>query len=194
MIARQDACESLELEKEATVRDHSLPPCLYLFTGISFAGKSVLACQLVEHLGVPRVDPDEVSHRLGLGLAGEFLSDAQWARIHTMAEEAACAHLRAGVSVVYDTTAFTRRQRDALRDLAQSCGATTQLIFVDTPRELAYQRWLANERTRERPRVHPDDFTMVADRFEPPGRDEYALRFTPEDDVNAWIAARIDSA
>ena len=167
-----------------------MPPCLYLFTGISFAGKSLLARQMAARLGVPRVDPDEVSHRLGLGLAGEFLSDAQWAEIHAIAEQEACAHLRAGRSVVYDTTAFTRQQRDALRELARGCGATTRLIFIDTPRDLAYQRWLANEQTRERPRVHPDDFAMVADLFEAPGSDEDALRCTPEDDAAEWIATQ----
>ena len=63
-----------------------MAPRLYLFTGISFAGKSVLARQVAARLGMPRVDPDEVSHRLGLGLAGEFLSDVQWGQIHTKAE------------------------------------------------------------------------------------------------------------
>jgi predicted kinase len=154
----------------------------------------VLARRLAEHLGVPRVDPDEVSHRFGHGLSGEFLSHAQWAQIHAMAEEEACAHLRAGRSVVYDTTAFTRLERDHLRAMAVRCGATSSLIFVDTPRELAYQRWLVNEQTRERPRVHPDDFAMVADLFEPPGSDEDALRFTPEDHIDAWIAARFAPA
>lgn len=173
--------------------DYSRPPCLYLFTGISFAGKSVLARRLAAHLGVPCIDPDQVSHRLGLGLAGEFLSDAQWARIHAMAEEEACGHLRAGTSVVYDTTAFTRQQRDALRALAATCGATSRLIFVDTPREVARQRWEANEVSRQRARVHPDDFAMVANLFEPPVSDEGALCFAPQDDVDAWIAACVVS-
>jgi predicted kinase len=166
-------------------------PCLYLFTGISFAGKSVLARALAAHLGAPRVDPDEVSHRLGLGLAGELLSDAQWAQIHATAEAEACTHLRAGNSVVYDTTAFTRRERDCLRAMATRCGAASRLIFVDTPRDLAYQRWLTNEQTQERPRVHPDDFAMVADLFEPPDSDEGALRFTPEDEAPQWIATQL---
>ena len=70
-------------------------------------------------------------------------------------------------------------------------GPGYQVIFVDTPRELAQQRWLANEQTRERPLVHPDDFAMVADRFETPGSDEDAIRFTPEDDASAWIVAHL---
>ena len=149
-----------------------------------------MARQMAEHLGVARVDPDEVSRRFGLGLAGEFLSDAQWAEIHAVAGQEACSHLRAGRSVVYDTTAFTRQQRDALRELARGCGATTRLIFIDTPRDLAYQRWLANEQTRARPRVHADDFAMVADLFEPPSSDEDTLRFTPLDDAAEWIATQ----
>jgi predicted kinase len=170
--------------------NEAVPPCLYLFTGISFAGKSVLARALAARLGAPRVDPDEVSHRFGLGLSGEFLSDVQWTQIHQLAEEEACVHLRTGTSVVYDSTAFTRVQRDALRDLATCCGATTRLIFVDTPLNLARQHWHANEQSPRRARVHADDFAMVADRFEPRGPDEGALGFTQEDDVDAWIAAR----
>ncbi|MCA9877267.1 MAG: AAA family ATPase [Thermomicrobiales bacterium] len=154
----------------------------------------MLARRLAEHLGVPRVDPDEVSHRLGLGLSGAFLSNAQWAEIHALAEQEACAHLRAGVSVIYDTTAFTRQQRDALRNLAARCGATAQVIFVDTPREVARQRWQTNETTRQRPRVHPDDFAMVADQFEPPGPEEAVLRFTPEADLDAWLSAHMPPA
>lgn len=168
-----------------------MPPCLYLLTGISFAGKSLLARRLAAHLGVPRVDPDEVSHRLELGLSGEFLSDAQWTQVHAMAEDEACGHLRAGSSLVYDTTAFTRRQRDALRKMAAECSGVAQVIYVDTPREVAYQRWQANEQTHHRPRVHPDDFAMVADLFEPPGSDEGVLCFTPEDDALDWIAAHV---
>lgn len=168
-----------------------MPPCLYLFTGISFAGKSVVARSLAEHVQIPRIDPDEVSHEQGLGLAGEFLTDAQWADIHARAEARAAAYLQAGTSVVYDTTAFTRQQREALRDLAERNGATTRLIFLDTPREIAYARWQANEQSAQRARVHPDDFAMVADLFEPPTADEEPARYTPTDDVEQWVVEHV---
>lgn len=164
-----------------------MTPCLYLLTGISFAGKSVLARRLADHFSALRVDPDDISHRLGLGLAGEFLSDAQWAQIHALAEQEACRCLRVGVSVVNDTTAFTRQQRDAVRALAARCGATAPVVFVDTPREVAHQRWRANELAPHRARVHPDDFAMVAEQFEPPDSPEGTLHFAPDVEVGNWI-------
>ena len=145
------------------VDDKSWAPHLYIFTGISFAGKTVLAKQLAAFLDIPRVDPDEVSHGLGLGLAGEFLSDEQWSQIHERAEQQALEYLTAGRSVVYDTTAFMRSQHDALRALASQYGAVARVIFVDTPRDIAQARWLRNEQSQERTHVHPDDFAMVAD-------------------------------
>lgn len=168
-----------------------MQPCLYLFTGISFAGKSVVARHLAEHLQIPRVDPDEVSHEQGLGLMGEFLTDAQWTDIHARAEARAAAHLQVGTSVVYDTTAFTRQQRDALRRLAARNGATTRLIFLDTPREIAFARWQANEQSLQRSRVHPDDFAMVADLFEPPTADEEPMRYAPTDEIEQWVTEHI---
>src|SRR5215207_5812494 len=65
------------------------PPTLWIFTGISFAGKSVLARRLTAALPADRIDPDEVGRELGLGRAGEFLDDATWAAIHRRAEERA---------------------------------------------------------------------------------------------------------
>ena len=54
----------------------SAMPTLSILTGISFAGKSVLDRELASFLSLHRVDPDEVSHEFGWGLAGEFLTDA----------------------------------------------------------------------------------------------------------------------
>ena len=70
------------------------------------------------------VDPDEVAHEKGLGLHGGFLSDAVWREIHKEAEGRAKRLLRSGKSLVYDTTALNKEQRDHLRELARVCGAT----------------------------------------------------------------------
>jgi predicted kinase len=166
-------------------------PVMMVLTGISFAGKSVLARAIHDVLGLAVIDPDAVGHEMGLGRDGEFLSDDQWDRIHREAEQRARHLLRAGKSLVYDTTAFTVEQRQHLRALAHDAGASGVIIFVDTPRDEAYRRWEHNTHTRERFSVHEDDFAMVADRFERPDPDEHALRYTPADESKRWIEARL---
>lgn len=169
----------------------TVQPVMVVLTGISFAGKSVLARAIGDTLGLAVIDPDSVGHEMGLGLDGEFLSDEQWARIHREAERRATHLLRDGNSLVYDTTAFTVEQRHHLRTLARESGAHAIVVFIDTPREEAYRRWERNANTRERFLVHEDDFAMVADRFELPGLDEPALRYTPADEPDEWIATHL---
>ncbi len=166
-------------------------PILYILTGLSFAGKSVLARDIRSERGLDVIDPDAVGHDMGLGLHGEFLSDAQWSTIHAEAERCAATLLEQGRDVVYDTTSFTRPQRDALRALAYNHGATPIVIHVSIPRDHAWFRWKENNETHERFLVHPDDFAMVADHFEPPGSDESPLVYQAGEDRRAWINRHI---
>lgn len=91
---------------------------LYILTGMSFAGKSVLAKAISERKGIAVIDPDTVRIEMGIGLGGEFLPAEQWATIHAEAEDRARSILKEGRSLIYDTTAFNKNQRDRLRDLA----------------------------------------------------------------------------
>lgn len=125
-------------------------PHLYILTGTSFAGKSVLAKAISETRGIPIVDPDAIAHEHGLGLHGEFLSDAQWGVIHAEAASRARAFLQKGQDVIYDTTNFTFAQRDRLRRLATGVSATPILIYVRTAREEALNRLKRNEESGER--------------------------------------------
>lgn len=162
-------------------------PVLYILTGLFFAGKSVLAQAIRDARGIDVVDPDAVGRERGLGLHGEFLADAQWSVIHAEAERRAAEALGQGRDVVYDTTSFTRQQRDALRALAHDRGAASVVIYVSISREQAWRRWALNNRTRERFLVHPDDFAMVADHFEPPSSAETPLVYTVGEDMRDWI-------
>jgi len=62
-------------------------------------------------------------------------------------------------------------------------------VFVDTPREEAYGRWLLNNRTKERFLVHETDFNAVANDFEPPSASEEYVRYGSDDDAKVWMAA-----
>lgn len=162
-------------------------PVMFILTGISFAGKSVLACAVSQRLSIEIVDPDRVSHEMGLGRNGEFLSDSQWRTIHKEAERQARVLLRSNNSLVYDTTSFTREQRDELRALAISESAIPVVIFVNTPREEARKRWAHNNMAKDRFAVHEEDFNMVAEEFEEPSPEELHLQLNFGDDVATWI-------
>jgi shikimate kinase len=59
---------------------------MYILSGMSFAGKSVLAREISKAKHVEIIDPDEVAHEKGLGLHGEFLSNEDWGNIHLLPE------------------------------------------------------------------------------------------------------------
>ncbi len=164
---------------------------LYILTSLSFAGKSVLARAIHTARRIDVVDPDAVGRDRGLGLNGEFLTDVQWSVIHAEAERRAAEALGQGRDVVYDTTSFTRQQRDALKVLAHDHGAASVVIYVAIPRDQAWRRWAMNNETQERSLVHPDDFAMVADHFEPPGSAETPLVYEAEADMRDWIDRHI---
>lgn len=160
---------------------------MYLLTGISFSGKSTLARALSVAQDIPVVDPDGVAHEQRIGLNGEAVSNAQWTLIHQESERRAAQILTAGSSLVYDTTAFSRQQRQELRNLAAHCHAESVLIFVSISREEAWQRWNQNNRTQERFAVPEDDFGMVADNFEVPGSDEPHLVYEAGQNLADWV-------
>ncbi|HEU5377913.1 MAG TPA: AAA family ATPase [Ktedonobacteraceae bacterium] len=166
-------------------------PAMYIFTGLSFAGKSVLAKAIQKVTGFDIVDPDAISHEMGLGLHGEFLSTAQWDGIHSEAERRARNKLKEGKSVLYDTTSYTKGQRDRLRHVAEESDATAKVLYTKISREEAYQRWQTNNLTKERFIVHIDDFNSVADNFEPPSENENAIIYTTGENISDWIRNNI---
>ncbi|MFN8513687.1 MAG: AAA family ATPase [Thermomicrobiales bacterium] len=163
-------------------------PTMYLLTGLSFAGKSVLAREIARAKGATIVDPDEVAREQGLGLRGEFVSDEQWAVVHAEAERRARALLRDNQCVVYDTTGYNKGQRDRLRCLATGVGARVITIYVHIAKDLAVARWERNNQTGERFRVHADDFMMVLNEYQPPGADEAFVTYASGETIDSWIA------
>lgn len=164
---------------------------LYILSGMSFAGKSVLAQAISKAKGIPVIDPDKVAHEMGLGLAGEFLSAEQWRQIHSKVEQRAKDLLSSGSSLVYDTTALNQEQRDHLKNLAEQSHVTPVVIAIRIPREEAYRRWEENNRTKERFLVHIDDFNMCADAFEFPDEDEPHLTYEAGQDINQWVVSHL---
>ena len=165
---------------------------MYILCGMSFAGKSVLAREIQKATGYSLIDPDEVSREWGLGLKGEFVSEKDWADIHKESEKRAIKLLKEGNNLIYDTTALGKKERDHLRDIANSLNVEPIVIVVNIDRKTAYKRWQENNKTKERYAVHLDDFNMCADAYAIPGDDEEFVVFNEGDDMNKWIEKYID--
>ncbi|HUD05252.1 MAG TPA: AAA family ATPase [Patescibacteria group bacterium] len=162
-------------------------PILYILSGMSFAGKSVLAREIAKTKSIPYIDPDEVSRERGLGLNGEFIPEEIWKDIHKEAEQRAIEILKQGKSLVYDTTALIKKDRDYLRNLANENGAEPLVIIVNISREDAFKRWQENNTTNERYAVHINDFNMCADGFQFPKDDEKFIVYQAGQNITEWL-------
>ena len=161
-------------------------PTLYIMCGLSFSGKTVLSKAISEDTGIVRIGEDDISHERGLGLSGVMLSDETWVEIHAEAERRIKRLLEQGRGVVYDTTAFTKEQRDHLRELASHAGAESRVVYMDVGKVEARRRFLENRGSKERFDVHEEDFNMVVEHFEPPLKEKDVLIYKPGDDPNEW--------
>ena len=133
----------------ALAESFTLPaaPCLVITHGVSGAGKSHVAAQLVERRDWIRVRADVLRKRLaGLGslessgaAIGEGIySTAATAQVYAHLAAVATCLLNAGHSVIVDASFLKRRQRDLLRDVARQQHAPFAILAVRASRaELA---------------------------------------------------------
>lgn len=167
---------------------------MYILTGISCAGKSTLGRAIAETTKAEIIELNAILKEMGIGLQGEHIPEEQYILFHREAERIAKEKLLAGISIVYDVTPFTREKREQLKRLAIECKADTLLVYVNTPFDLALQRW---ESTRESPdrfiNINFDNFRYVAEHFEPP-IDEPHIVFQAGDIVSEWINRHLISS
>lgn len=166
---------------------------LYLLCGLAFAGKSTLATAIAARLDATVVSLDEINAQRGL-FGGLGIAAEEWAISHQAALARAEDALARGLPVVVDDTNCFRFLRDDYRAVADRCGATTVVIFVDIPLSVVRDRLRANDRTRARSRVSEEILLDLARKFEAPAADEPTLRFTLGDDPARWVTANLRSA
>ena len=161
---------------------------LLIFCGLPFAGKTTLANELVKHFGWVRVDLDEINSERGLReLSNDEISNEDWKETYRISYEQTELRLREGRTVINDTANFTREQRDKLRAIAEKVGTDSIVIYVNIPESVARQRWQSNRQTKERYDVRDEDFTEVADNFQPPTPDEHVISYDGSLSIESWI-------
>jgi predicted kinase len=147
-------------------------PILYLLVGYPGAGKTSVAMIITAASGAVHLWADKARFER----YGETYNQADSGELYETLVTHAAELLAAGQSVVFDTNFNYRRDRDLLRQVASKAGADTKLLWVQTLKEIAYQR--AISRTGGKRMfidMTPADFERVAGHLEPPTADEQAI-------------------
>lgn len=123
-------------DEEAVGEASRAPGCLIVISGLPGSGKTTEAKRLELERGGVRFSPDEWMTALGVNLwDGELrarLEDLQW--------EVALQVLRGGGTAIIEWGTWGRDERERLRDEAEAVGARTELLYLDVPVDVLWDR------------------------------------------------------
>lgn len=161
---------------------------LYIFCGIPFSGKTTLAKIVAEKFNYFRVDLDEVKFELfGKGISDRDLEQKDWNAVYQEMYKKIESLLRRGDTVIHDTGNFTKYERDLIKQIADKLEVPTVIVFVDTTREVAYERLLSNRNTKDRFDVDDGDFDSAVKEMEVPTYEDNVIVFHQGEGVDDWI-------
>lgn len=143
-------------------------PTLTIITGLPGSGKTTLALRLAPSRRAVRLCPDEWMESLGVSLWDEDFR----ARLEKLQRTQIPQLLRSGASVIVEWGTWARAEREALRHLAEEVGARTELIVLDPPLEVLWER--VRTRAAEDPPMTRDDLAAAYALFQRPEAAELA--------------------
>lgn len=142
---------------------------LFILCGIPFSGKTTLALKLSKYPNIIRIDLDDIKFRIfGDQIKDEHIDQPGWDKIYNQMYQEIKSGLKSGKSVVHDTGNFTLQERNLVRQIADKLGIKSLTIFVDTPKEVAYQRLLTNRKSGKRFNISDSAFESSCQEMEPP--------------------------
>jgi predicted kinase len=161
---------------------------LYIFCGIPFSGKTTIAKELEKAKGFKRIDLDEIKFSIfGNNIEDEQVDKDGWDKVYKNMYKEIEDNLKEGKTVVNDTGNFTKNERSLVKNIADRLGVETVEVFIDTPVEVARQRWMENKKTIKRFDVSDKDMNLSINEMEPPLGKEVITYKYPQP-INRWIA------
>jgi predicted kinase len=145
-----------------------MKPKLIVIGGSLATGKTTVASALAAHLGVRRVGMDHIKEAL-FDLGG--FRDRAWSKeIGRIAFEVfkhlIDLHLRAGESVIAESTFIWPSDADWLKDFAKKYHVELVQIWMTADPKVARERFLARARSGERHPGHCDTVETVLEEFD----------------------------
>jgi tRNA uridine 5-carbamoylmethylation protein Kti12 len=149
---------------------------LFILCGFPYAGKSYVANQLQLQTDIQVVSIDDILKAEGFDWDTNVLPNvSEWEQIFNESYEKVKDNLLQGKNVLYDSTNQTVASRNTLRDVADSVGADTCVVYIKTLIETVWQRWEENQNNPRRSLVRRELVQQTIDVFEEPTADENPL-------------------
>ena len=147
--------------------------------GLPGSGKSTVARVLADELGAFRFCPDEWMSAIGIDLFDEPAR----ARVEALQWELAQQLVLHGVTAIVEWGVWSRAERDAARARARELGVPIELVFLDAPLDVLWQRVQRRNEAGapETPIITRENLVEWSERFEPPTEEELGLFDPPED-------------
>lgn len=164
-------------------------PTLFLFVGYPGAGKTTAARVISAATGGTHLWADNVRWDI---FKQPQHSLAESTELYDLLNKRTAELLREGQCVIFDTNFNHRADRDTLRKIAAENGARTVLIWLTTPLDLAHERAVHSDTTRNGYTVNMthDTFEQIVQKLEEPSAEEYPLKFDGTDlDIEKLKAA-----
>jgi predicted kinase len=143
---------------------------LHIICGVPGSGKSTLAKKIATEKRALRLTPDEWMDRI----VGDGFNEEKRRVVEEMQCELALQALQLGVSVVLENGFWTRAERDEMRKMATSVGATIVVYYFAVTRDEIWRR-LAERNKHLPPHTFPIDEARLDEalqHFEVPTADE----------------------
>jgi len=149
---------------------------LFILCGLPYAGKTYVASKLNAQTSIESVSIDDIFHKHGFNWdVGILPNPEEWRLIFNESYGKAKKALIQGENVLYDSTNQTIESRNMLRELADSVGADTSIVYVKSPVDTVWKRWEENQKKHSRHSVSRDLVQMTIDMFEEPTEEEGVL-------------------
>jgi len=150
-------------------------PKLYLFIGYPGSGKTSVAKLIKEATGAVHLWADhERLDMFGVPTHSKAESSKLYEHLNHLTDQL----LSEGKSVIFDTNFNFYNDRQYLREIADSHGAETIIVWVNTPKELAKKRAVddANLRNGYEVTMSNEQFAAIADKLEELHKNEKLIK------------------
>ncbi|MBC7708007.1 ATP-binding protein [Polaromonas sp.] len=153
-----------------------IKPKLFLLVGYPGAGKTTASKVLEEATGATHLWADNVRWEM---FTQPHHTAQESRELYEHLNDQTAQLLRSGRSVIFDTNFNYRADRDYLRHIAEENGAETFLIWLTTPLEIAHERAVHSDTTRNGYTVNMthEMFENIVFKLEEPTEDENPIKF-----------------